>query len=98
MSHVLQSLASYTFSKILDTDGANINATSADNTLPLVDQNSPRRRWGRASFDHNERFAFSTIWMLPGPHGGVAGALLLRNWLNKSQQSALRFVRSSLAH
>ena len=85
MSHVLQFLASYTFSKILDTDGANINATSADNRLPLGDQNSRRQRWGRTSFDHNDRFAFSTIWMPPGPHGGGAGALL-RNWLNKSQQ------------
>ena len=49
LTHGLQFLASYTFSKTLDTDGADINGTSAGNTLTLGDQNSPRQRWGRAS-------------------------------------------------
>ena len=69
-SHGLQLLASYTFSKTLDTDGANINGTSGVNTLTLGDQNSPAQRWGRASFDRTHRFVFSGIWTLPNPTSG----------------------------
>jgi hypothetical protein len=76
LSHNLQFLASYTFSKTLDTDGANINGTSAVNTLTLGDQNSPSQRWGRASFDRTQRFIFSTSWGISGPHGGAERAIL----------------------
>jgi Carboxypeptidase regulatory-like domain/TonB dependent receptor len=76
LSHGFQFLASYTFSKILDTDGANINSTSSGNALTLGDQNSPRQRWGRASFDRTQRFIFSTTWNLPGPSRGVPRAVL----------------------
>jgi hypothetical protein len=47
LRHGVQFLASYTFSKTLDTDGASINETSSGNALTLGDQNSPRQRWGR---------------------------------------------------
>jgi len=67
LSHGLQFLASYTFSKTLDTDGADINSTSAGNALTLGDQNSPGQRRGRASFDHTHRFVISETWTLPGP-------------------------------
>ena len=80
LSHGLQFLASYTFSKTLDTDGANIDGTSAANALTLGDQNSPRQRWGRASFDRTHRFVFSETWALPGPLTGV-GRPLLGGWL-----------------
>jgi hypothetical protein len=76
LNHGLQFLASYTFSKTLDTDGADINGTSAGNTLTLGDQNSPAQRWGRASFDRTHRFVFSTTWALPSPADGVQRALL----------------------
>jgi hypothetical protein len=76
VSHGLQFLASYTFSKILDTDGADINSTSAGNALTLGDQNSPSQRWGRASFDRTHRFVFSTTWTLPNPPRGVSQAVL----------------------
>jgi len=76
LSHGLQFLASYTFSKTLDTDGADINSTSAGNTLTLGDQNSPRQRWGRASFDRTHRLVFSTTWTLPSPPRGVPRAVL----------------------
>jgi hypothetical protein len=76
LSRDLQFLASYTFSKILDTDGADINSTSSGNGLTLGDQNSPRQRWGRASFDRTHRFVFSTTWSIPGPTSGVRRALL----------------------
>jgi hypothetical protein len=76
LSHGLQFLASYTFSKILDTDGADINSTSSGNALTLGDQNSPGQRWGRASFDRTHRFVFSTVWTLPSPPRGVLRAAL----------------------
>lgn len=67
MGHSLQFIASYTFSKTLDTDGADINATSSGNALTLGDQNSPRQRWGRTSFDRRQRFVLSGTWSLPSP-------------------------------
>ena len=76
LSHHLQFLASYTFSKTLDTDGADINSTSAGNALTLGDQNSPRQRWGRASFDRTHRLVFSATWTPPSPPRGVSRAVL----------------------
>ena len=76
LRHGFQLLGSYTFSKTLDTDGANINATSAGNTLPLGDQNSPRQRWGRASFDRTHRFVMNALWTLPSPGQHMTRAIL----------------------
>jgi hypothetical protein len=76
LSDRLQFLASYTFSKTLDTDGADINSTSSGNGLTLGDQDSPRQRWGRASFDRTHRFVFSTTWKLPSPPRGVPRTVL----------------------
>jgi hypothetical protein len=75
LSHGLQFLASYTFSKTLDTDGSEVNGISAANTLPLGDQNSPAQRWGRSSIDRPQRFVFSATWTLPSPSHGVERAL-----------------------
>jgi hypothetical protein len=76
LTHGLQFLASYTFSKTLDTDGADINSTSANNALTLGDQDSPKQRWGRASFDRSHRFVFSATWNLPSPSAGLERAVL----------------------
>jgi TonB dependent receptor/Carboxypeptidase regulatory-like domain len=76
LSHGLQFLASYTFSKTLDTDGAEINSTSSGNSLTLGDQNSPSQRWGRASFDRTHRFVFSGTWNLPSPSAEFERAVL----------------------
>jgi carboxypeptidase family protein len=76
LSHGVQFLASYTFSKTLDTDGADINSTSSGNGLTLGDQNSSRQRWGRASFDRTHRFVFSTTWTLPSPTGALTRPVL----------------------
>jgi hypothetical protein len=76
LGHGLQFLASYTFSKTLDTDGADINSTSSGNALTLGDQNSPRQRWGRASFDRTHRFVLSETWILPSPSAGLRRAIL----------------------
>jgi hypothetical protein len=67
LNHGFQFLASYTFSKTLDTDGADINSTSSGNGLTLGDQNSPIMRWGRASFDRAHRFVISGTWEFPSP-------------------------------
>jgi len=72
----LQLLASYTFSKTLDTDGADINSTASGNALTLGDQNSPEQRWGRASFDRTHRFVLSGTWTLPSPRDGLRRAVL----------------------
>jgi hypothetical protein len=79
LSHGLQFLASYTFSKTLDTDGADIDSNSAGNSITLGNQNSPSQRWGRASFDRAQRFVFSSIWTLPSPAEGTPRAVL-GNW------------------
>jgi hypothetical protein len=70
-SHGLQFLASYTFAKGLDSDGADINSTSSGNGLTLGNQNSSAQRWGRASFDRTNRFVLSETWEIPGPRSGL---------------------------
>ena len=67
-SRGLQFLASYTFSKSLDTDGANINGTAAGNTFTRGNQNSPAQRWGRSSFNRPNRFVFSMVYALPSSY------------------------------
>jgi len=76
LSHGLQLHASYTFSKTLDSDGADINGTSAANALTLGDQNSAHQRWGRADFDRAQRFVLSATWTLPSPTSGVENTFL----------------------
>jgi hypothetical protein len=76
LSHGVQLLASYTFSKTLDTDGSDVDAVSSANARPLGDQNSERQRWGPASFDRTHRFIFSGSWAMPGPSAGVPRVML----------------------
>jgi hypothetical protein len=76
LSHGLQLLASYTFSKTLDTDGADINSTASGNALTLGNQDSPSQRWGRTSFDRTHRFVLSETWTLPSPRDGLWRAIL----------------------
>jgi hypothetical protein len=76
LSRELQFLVSYTFSKNLDTDGAEINGISAANTLTYGDQNSPSQRWGRASIDRAQRLSVSATWQLPKPSSGILPSLL----------------------
>jgi hypothetical protein len=67
LSKGLQFLSSYTFSKTLDSDPANVNGSSAGNTLTRGDQNSASQRRGRASFDRTNRFVLSGLYSLPSP-------------------------------
>jgi hypothetical protein len=88
----LQGLCSYTFSKTLDSDGSNINGTSAGNRLTLGDQNSPRQRWGRTSFSRTHRFVLSSVYAFPSPtrHFGKA---ILQGW----SASAVLTIQSGTA-
>jgi len=76
LGHGFQFLASYTYSKTLDTDGADINSTSSGNQVTLGDQNSPRQRWGRASFDRPHRLVISGTWELPNTGNDIQRAIL----------------------
>jgi hypothetical protein len=75
LSQGLQLLASYTFSKTLDTDGSSVNGISAGNTFTKGDQNSSEQRWGRASFDRTHRFILSAVYSFPSPSRRIAKAL-----------------------
>jgi len=80
LSRGLQFLASYTFSKTLDTDGANVNATSSGNAITRGDQNDPNARRGRVSFDRTHRFVFSTTYSWAGIGKGITH-LLTTGWM-----------------
>jgi len=80
MSHGLQFLASYTFSKALDTDGANINAISSGNAITPGNQNDPNSRRGPASFERTHRFVFSATYDLPSVGTGFA-KVISSDWL-----------------
>jgi hypothetical protein len=80
LSRGLQFLASYTFSKTLDTDGANINATSSGNAITRGDQNDANARRGRVSFDRTRRFVFSSTYAWAGVGKGKA-RLMTEGWM-----------------
>lgn len=92
LTHGLQFLASYTFSKTLDTDGADVNSTSSGDGLTLGDQNSNRQRWGRASFDRTQRFVLSAVWTLPSP-----SRAFLRTVLGQWSLDAITTIQSGTA-
>jgi len=76
----LELLASYTFSKTLDSDPSNVNGSSAGNALTLGNQDSAAQRWGRASFDRTHRFIVSGVYSFPSPSQRLASAFL-GHWL-----------------
>ena len=80
LTYGLQFLASYTFSKVLDTDGADVSGTSAGNVLTQGDQNDPRQRWGRANIDRTHRFIFSGLYSLPTPTDNGLKKATLGGW------------------
>jgi hypothetical protein len=87
-----QFLVSYTFSKTLDTDGAEINGISAANTLTYGDQSSPSQRRGRASIDRPQRFSASATWDLPKPSSGM-----LRSFLGGWSAAGVAVIQSGTA-
>jgi hypothetical protein len=77
----LQLLASYTYSKTLDTDGAQVNTTAGGNAITVGDQNNPRARYGPTDYSRPHRLIISYVYELPGPKNktGFPG-LLLAGW------------------
>ena len=60
----LQFLASYTWSKTLDTDGANVVQNSGAGSA-IGEQYNDRQRYGPASFSRPQRFILSYVYQLP---------------------------------
>ncbi|MBV8051814.1 MAG: hypothetical protein JOZ80_11535 [Acidobacteriaceae bacterium] len=77
----LQFLASYTYSKTLDTDAAQVNTTSGGNAITIGNQNDPRARYGPTDYSRPQRLIISYVYDLPGPTN-KEGALrmLLSGW------------------
>jgi hypothetical protein len=69
----LQLLASYTWSKTLDSDGANVVANSGAGTA-IGEQNNDRKRYGPASFSRPQRFILSYVYELPWLKSGKGPA------------------------
>ncbi len=77
-SHGLQFLASYTFSRTIDTDGAATNTTAAGNAITIGNQNDPRERRGPPDYSRPQRLTVSYVYDLPSPKNksGILGHVL----------------------
>ncbi|HXX01211.1 MAG TPA: hypothetical protein VEJ00_08360, partial [Candidatus Acidoferrales bacterium] len=78
-SNGLQFLASYTWSKEMDTNGVDPEWNSAGGTASLGNQSpAPRTQYGPGGFNRNQRFVFSSVYLLPGPKdlSGLKGRVL----------------------
>jgi Carboxypeptidase regulatory-like domain len=77
-SHGLQFLASYTFSRTIDTDGAATNTTAAGNAITIGNQNDPRERRGPPDYSRPQRLTVSYVYDLPTPKtkSGILGHVL----------------------
>jgi hypothetical protein len=79
-SRGLQFLASYTFSKSLDTDGANVLLTS-NAVLTIGEQNNEKLRYGPSSFNRPHRLIVSYVYELPSlTSRGALLATLTSGW------------------
>ncbi len=76
-SRGLQFLASYTFSRTLDTDGFDTESLSSG-ASNQGDQRNPRARFGPSGFSRDHRFVLSYLYELPSPadRTGFSGRLL----------------------
>ncbi|MGH9842203.1 MAG: hypothetical protein ACREEM_25915, partial [Blastocatellia bacterium] len=76
-SRGLQFLASYTFSKSLDTDGANVTATS-NAVITIGEQYNEKLRYGPSSFNRPQRLVLSYVYEFPqlASRGGLVGTLV----------------------
>jgi hypothetical protein len=102
-SHGLQFLASYTFSKTLDTSGANVTSSAGTYGNVIGDQNNPGQRYGLADYGRPNRFMFSFVYDLPSPKtkGGLVGHLL-GGWetsgtvtIQSGQQTTIQYTNAN---
>lgn len=61
----LQFIAAYTFSRLLDTDGGNVTATSGGNVMTIGNQNNESLRYGPSDFHREHRFVLSYVYEIP---------------------------------
>jgi len=89
LSHGLQFLAAYTFSKSIDTAGDSLGSTALGGFgAPIVgeqvfnDQDNPAAQRGPSDFDRRHRFVVSYTWELPQPanHHRFAFSTLAGGW------------------
>ncbi len=91
MSHGLQFLVAYTFSKSIDDAADNLGAAAFGSFgVPIVgelafnDQNNLRGQRGLSDFDRRHRLVLSYVWDLPAPGGLVSrnrvAAKALKGW------------------
>jgi hypothetical protein len=89
----LQFLASYTYSKSIDTasgngGGSGVAGTLApdfinDTSFPDGDQRNSRSSRGVSDFDRTHRFVFSNVWEIPRPaftNGWKVGRMMFSGW------------------
>ena len=79
-SHGLQFLASYTYARLLDTEGGfTIGSAVSFNTLP-GDQNQPSARYGPSSTVRPHRFVVSFVYDVPKVGSGRFAETILNGW------------------
>ena len=95
-SHGLQFLASYTFSKSLDTEGVNIVSASqgVNGGGAIGDMSNPGRRYGLTNLNRPNRFIFSYTYELPVLKGNSDA---LRKLMNGWQVSGVTAIQSGTA-
>ncbi len=65
----------YTVGRALDADSSNDNGVT--NGRNILDAYNVNAQWGRADFDHKQRFTLDSVWELPNPfHSGLTKNLL----------------------
>jgi hypothetical protein len=81
LSKGLQLLASYTYSRTLDTDAAQVNTTAGGNAITIGNQNDARARYGNTDFSRPHRLIISYVYELPGPRNKEGFArILISGW------------------
>jgi hypothetical protein len=78
-SHGLQFLASYTYARLLDTEGGN-TALVVDGFMPYGNQNNPRARYGPSSSVRPHRLIVSYVYDLPKLTSGRLLGSVANNW------------------
>lgn len=76
----LQFLASYTYSKTLDTDAAQVNTTAGGNAITIGNQNDPHARYGNTDYSRPHRLIISYVYDLPGPKTQAGFRKLISGW------------------
>jgi hypothetical protein len=91
LSHGLQFLGSYTWSKILDETSGSGGSGVFELWLPTNDQNHPRQAYGLTDFDRDQRAVVSFTWAAPKFRNAPA---LARHILTDWQVSGIGVVQS----